>query len=72
MAAWRFLLDENIDPKVRMYLQKEGVFAVHVRDTLGQGADGEAERFQRDRQYTSLFVGLPQRSHLPKQLYRKR
>ncbi len=43
MAAWRFLLDENVDPKVRMYLQKEGVFAVHVRDTLGQGADDEAD-----------------------------
>jgi predicted nuclease of predicted toxin-antitoxin system len=43
MAAWRFLLDENIDPKVRTYLQKEGVFAAHVRDTLDQGADDEAD-----------------------------
>lgn len=24
MAEWRFLLDENIDPKAVKYLQKEG------------------------------------------------
>lgn len=43
MTEWRFLLDENIDPKVATYLDKEELFAVHVRDTLGQGADDEAE-----------------------------
>lgn len=39
MAGWRFLLDENVDPKVATYLEKEGLYAEHVRDTLGQGAD---------------------------------
>jgi len=43
MAEWRFLLDENIDPKVATYLNKEELFAVHVRDTLGQSADDEAD-----------------------------
>lgn len=41
MTEWRFLLDENIDPKVATYLNKEDLFAAHVRDTLGQGADDE-------------------------------
>ncbi len=34
MAAWQFLLDENIDPKVATYLEKEKLSAEHVRDTL--------------------------------------
>lgn len=41
MSEWRFLLDENIDPKVATYLDKEELFAVHVRDTVGQGADDQ-------------------------------
>jgi predicted nuclease of predicted toxin-antitoxin system len=42
MAAWRFLLDENIDPKVATYLDKADLVAEHVRDVLGQGAaDGD-------------------------------
>jgi len=41
MAEWRFLLDENVDPKVARYLEKEGIEAVHVRDELGQGADDD-------------------------------
>lgn len=39
MPAWRFLLDENIDPKVATYLRKADLFAFHVRDAIGQGAD---------------------------------
>jgi predicted nuclease of predicted toxin-antitoxin system len=41
MSEWRFLLDENIDPKVATYLDKENLSAIHVRDALGQGADDE-------------------------------
>jgi len=41
MAEWRFLLDENIDPKVATYLETEDLDAEHVRDTLGLGADDE-------------------------------
>ncbi len=41
MTEWQFLLDENIDPKVTRYLDKEGLYAENVRDTLGQGADDE-------------------------------
>ncbi|WP_433623495.1 DUF5615 family PIN-like protein [Halomicrococcus sp. NG-SE-24] len=43
MSEWRFLLDENVDPKTATYVQKEGLYADHVRDTLGQGADDEAD-----------------------------
>lgn len=43
MSEWRFLLNENIDPKVATYLDKEDLFAVHVRDALGEGADDEDE-----------------------------
>jgi predicted nuclease of predicted toxin-antitoxin system len=41
MSEWRFLLDENIDPKVATYLDKEELFAVHVQDTVGHGADDQ-------------------------------
>lgn len=41
MSEWRFLLDENIDPKTATYLQKEEVYAEHVREALWQGADDE-------------------------------
>lgn len=41
MGEWRFLLDENIDPKTATYLHKEGVHVEHVRDSLWQGADDE-------------------------------
>lgn len=41
MAEWRFLLDENVDPKVETYLDKAAVIAEHVRDELGEGADDE-------------------------------
>lgn len=43
MAEWEFFLDENIDPKVETYLEKERVSAVHVRDSLGLGASDEEE-----------------------------
>jgi predicted nuclease of predicted toxin-antitoxin system len=49
MAEWRVLLDENIDPKVATYLDKEDLFAVHVRDTVGQGADDEDDVLLRPR-----------------------
>jgi hypothetical protein len=34
MSGWRFLLDENTDPKTAMYLEKEEIHAEHVRDAL--------------------------------------
>ncbi|WP_254830241.1 DUF5615 family PIN-like protein [Haloglomus salinum] len=34
-GEWRFLLDENVDPKTVTYLEKEGIDAEHVRDVLG-------------------------------------
>ena len=43
MAAWRFLLDENVDPKVISYLEKEDLVAQHVQDALGAGAAGESD-----------------------------
>jgi hypothetical protein len=43
MSEWRFLLDENVDPKTATYLEKEGMYAEHVRDALWQGADDETD-----------------------------
>jgi predicted nuclease of predicted toxin-antitoxin system len=43
MSGWRFLLDENIDPKTVTYLEKEGIHAEHVRDALWTGADDMAD-----------------------------
>jgi len=71
MAEWRFLLDENIDPKVATYLNKEDLFAVHVRDTVGKGADDEDDvlPYARDNDLIIVtsdvkdFGGLPSDSH---------
>jgi predicted nuclease of predicted toxin-antitoxin system len=43
MNEWRFLCDENIDPKTATYLQKEGLHVEHVRNALWQGADDEED-----------------------------
>lgn len=56
MAAWRFLLDENIDQKVATYLDKEDLFAVHVRDTVGQGADDEDDILPYARENDLVIV----------------
>jgi len=56
MSAWRFLLDENIDPKVATYLDKEDLFAVHVRDTVGQGADDEEDVLPYAREQDLIIV----------------
>lgn len=56
MGEWRFLLDENIDPKVATYLGKEGLYAEHVRDTIGQGADDEADILPYARAHDSIIV----------------
>ncbi len=56
MADWQFLLDENIDPKVAMYLEKESLFAEHVRDVLGQGADDEDDVLPYAREHNLIVV----------------
>jgi hypothetical protein len=56
MSEWRFLLDENIDPKVETYLTKEDLFAVHVRDTVGQGADDEDDLLPYAREHDLIIV----------------
>jgi hypothetical protein len=56
MSEWAFLLDENIDPKVATYLAKEALDAVHVRDTLGQGADDEADVLPHAREHDRIIV----------------
>jgi len=56
MAAWRFLLDENIDPKTATYLQKEDVHADHVRDALELGADDEADILPYARDHDLVVV----------------
>lgn len=56
MSKWQFLLDENIDPKVATYLDKEDLFAVHVRDTVGQGADDEDDVLSYAREHDLIVV----------------
>ena len=56
MTGWRFLLDENIDPKTATYLQKEGIHAEHVRDALWQGADDEADVLPYVRDHELILV----------------
>jgi predicted nuclease of predicted toxin-antitoxin system len=56
MPEWRFLLDENIDPKVATYLDKEDLFAVHVRDTVGQGAADEEDVLPYARENDLIVV----------------
>ena len=56
MGEWRFLLDENIDPKTVTYLQKEAIHAEHVRDSLGQGADDETDILPYARAHDLVIV----------------
>ena len=56
MGEWRFLLDENIDPKTATYLEKEGTRAEHVRDTLGQGAEDKADILPYVAEHDLVFV----------------
>jgi hypothetical protein len=71
MSGWRFLLDENIDPKTATYLEKEGLHAEHVRDALWQGADDEADVLPYAREHELIVVtsdvkdfgGLPSDAH---------
>ena len=56
MGEWRFLLDENIDPKTATYLKKEEVHVEHVRDSLGQGADDEADILPYSRRNNLIIV----------------
>jgi predicted nuclease of predicted toxin-antitoxin system len=71
MAEWRFLLDENIDPKAVTYLGKAGIDAEHVRDVLGQGADDEADVLPYAIEHDLIIVtsdvsdfgGLPADAH---------
>ena len=56
MSEWRFLLDENIDPKTVAYLRKEGVDVEHVRDTLAEGADDEADILPYARETERIIV----------------
>lgn len=56
MSEWRFLLDENIDPKVVTYLEKEELYAEHVRDALGQGADDESDVLPHARKDDLIVV----------------
>jgi len=56
MSEWQFFLDENIDPKVATYLNKEQVFAEHVRETVGLGADDEADILPYIREHDQILV----------------
>jgi predicted nuclease of predicted toxin-antitoxin system len=71
MAEWRFLLDENIDPKVATYLEKADISAIHIRDSLGLGADDETDILPYAREHDRIvltsdvtdFAPLPSERH---------
>lgn len=71
MSGWRFLLDENIDPKTATYLEKEKVHAEHVRDALWQGAEDDTDVLPYAREHELIIVtsdvkdfgGLPSDVH---------
>ena len=56
MGGWRFLLDENIDPKTATYLEKEEIHAKHVRDALWQGAEDEADVLPYAREHELITI----------------
>ena len=56
MSGWRFLLDENIDPKTATYLEKEGINAEHVRDVLRQGADDKEDVLPYAREHELIIL----------------
>jgi len=56
MSGWRFLLDENVDPKTATYLETEGVDVEHVRDVLGQGADDQDDVLPYAREHDRIIV----------------
>jgi predicted nuclease of predicted toxin-antitoxin system len=56
MSEWRFLLDENIDPKTATYLEKEGIYAEHVQDSLWQGADEKKDVLPYAREHELIVV----------------
>ena len=53
---WRFLLDENIDPKTARYLEKEDVYVEHVQGALGLGADDTEEILPYARENDLIVV----------------
>ena len=56
MSAWRFLLDENVDPDVAAHLENEEVVAEHVRDALAEGADDETDILPYAREHGLIVV----------------
>jgi predicted nuclease of predicted toxin-antitoxin system len=56
MDAWRFLLDENIDPRTLNYLEGDDVDVEHVGDALGYGADDVAEILPYARERDRIVV----------------
>jgi len=56
MNEWRFLFDENVDPKTVPYLRKEGVHAEHVRDSLWLGADDREHVIPYAREHDLVVV----------------
>jgi len=56
MSDWQFLLDENIDPKTATYVEKEGIHAEHVRNSLWQGADDQEDVLPYAREHELIVV----------------
>ena len=56
MSTWRFLPDENVDPKVAAHLENDEVVAEHVRDALAEGAGDETDVLPYAREHGLIVV----------------
>jgi hypothetical protein len=55
-SEWYILVDEDIEPRVVEFLEKEGIRADRVPDVLFQGADDEADVMPYARNHNAVLV----------------
>jgi predicted nuclease of predicted toxin-antitoxin system len=60
MSEWRFLIDENLEPQIATQLEKRGLAAEAVRDSLERGAD-DAELLRYARKHDAIVVTLDEK-----------
>jgi predicted nuclease of predicted toxin-antitoxin system len=56
MGRWRFLLDENIDPRTLDHVRGDEIGVEHVGDALGYGADDRTEILPYAREREQIVV----------------
>lgn len=55
-GEWAFLIDENLEPQIATYLEKEDLTADHVLGVLFQGADDSDDILPYLRDHDRIFV----------------